>query len=303
MNDWLPHNLAVVLQGASMLGACAGVIGCFAVLRRRSLVGDAMSHAALPGVCIAFLIAGEKQFWVLLAGAFVAGLAGIVTLALLRRWSRLKEDATISIVRSVFYGAGIVLLSVIQAIPGSARAGLESFILGKTAGLTIADARLIMLLSLATLAVVVLFFKEFKLVTFDAEFAQVQGWPSQLIDGLMMLLLVFAVVIGLPAVGVLMMAALLIIPGAAARFWTDRLGVLLVVAGAFGMSAGVAGSFVSATFEKLPAGPSIVLAATTLFLVSLVFAPRRGLIARWLNRQRDRVLLQPPAEPHGGAVP
>jgi manganese/zinc/iron transport system permease protein len=301
MSHWIDHNLAVVLQGASLLGACAGVIGCFAVLRRRSLVGDALSHAALPGVCIAFLIAGEKQFWVLLAGALVAGLAGIVTLALLRRWSRLKEDATISIVRSVFYGAGIVLLSVIQAIPGSARAGLESFILGKTAGLTEGDVRVIMLLSLATLAVVVLCFKEFKLVTFDAEFAQVQGWPSQLIDGLMMLLLVFAVVIGLPAVGVLMMAALLIIPGAAARFWTDRLGVLLIVAGAFGMGAGVLGSFVSASFDKIPAGPSIVLSATLLFLASLAFAPRRGLVARWLNRRRDRVLLQPPAEPQGGA--
>lgn len=292
MTDWLPYNTLIVLQGVSLLGACAGVIGCFAVLRKRSLVGDALAHASLPGVCLAYLVVGEKHFSALLFGAFLSGLVGIAAMAVIQRWTRLKEDVGIALILSTFFGAGVVLLSVIQKMDGSGKAGLDSFIFGKTAGMSEEDVWLIGGLALATLSIVALLYKEYKLVAFDAEFAQVQGWPARLLDFSLMLLLLGVVVIGLPAVGILLMAALLIIPASTARFWTHRLAWMLLLSAGFGAGAGVSGAFASDKLERLPTGPCIILACTTFFVSSLLFAPGRGLIARWQERRRDRAILR-----------
>jgi len=291
MSEWLTYNSLIVLQGVTLLGACSGVIGCFAVLRRRSLVGDALAHSSLPGVCAAYLIVGEKHFSAMLLGAFIAGLLGITIMAILKRYTRIKEDAAIALILSTFFGAGIVLRSIIQQTEGSGRAGLDSFIFGKTAGMIDDDANLITALSVATLAIVALCYKEFKLVAFDAEFAQVQGWPSRLLDFALMLLLLGSVVIGLPAVGILLMAAMLIIPAAAARFWTHRLSYMLLISAGFGMGAGILGTFLSAT-EGMPTGPCIILVCALFFFASLLFAPKRGVIARLLARRRDQLTLR-----------
>ena len=292
MTDWLPYNTRVVLQGVSILGASAGVIGCYAVLRRRALVGDAVAHASLPGLAVAFLVTGERHFPALLLGAAVSGLLGIGVLALLRRWTRLKEDAAIGLVLGTFFGAGTVLMSIIQQLPGGARAGLDSFIFGKTAGMSAEDVRLITGLGVGTLLVVLCLYKEFKLISFDPAFAQVQGWPARGLDFLLTVLIVLAVVIGLPAVGVLMMAALLIIPAAAARFWTNRLSTMLLLAGLFGLISGLLGTLASAGLDRIPAGPAIILVCAGLFGFSLLFAPRRGVIAHGLASRRDRQALR-----------
>ena len=295
MSFGLSYNEALVLQGASLLGASSGVIGCFAVLRRRALTGDALSHATLPGLCLGFLVAGQAGMLALLSGAAISGVLGIGIIAGLRRWTRIKDDAAIGIVLSVFTGLGVVLLSVVQGRPRGGQAGLDSFIFGKTAGMIWQDAVWITILALATLLIVVVAFKEFKLVAFDPGFARVQGWPAFAVDFVLMLLIVVAIVIGLPAAGVLMMAALLVIPGAAARFWTERLHVMLLLAGLFGMASGAAGTFLTMIFVKAPTGPTIILVASLIFLVSLLFAPRRGVIARSLERRQLRQLLAPPA--------
>ncbi len=300
MNNWLPYNTQIVLLGVSLLGACAGVIGCFAVLRQRSLVGDALSHATLPGVGLAFLIAGGKNFPAMLIGAFLSGLLGIGVLAVLKRFTRIKEDAGIAIVLSTFFGAGVVLATVIQQSHTGGQAGWNAFIFGKSAGMIWDDVQLIVMLVLATLVIVALCYKEFQLVTFDPGFAHVQGWPARLLDFGLMLLLLVAVVIGLPAVGVLLMAAMLIIPAAAARFWTQRLGWMLLIAAGIGSIAGICGTFLSDNVA-LPLGPCIILAATSLFAISFLFAPRRGLIARLYARQRDRLALL--AQLQSGAGP
>lgn len=280
------YNLGVVLTGVSLLGAAAGVIGCFALLRGRALTGDALAHAALPGLCLSFLIAGERNMPTLLAGALGSGLAGIAVLAGLRRWTRLKEDAALGIVLSLFFGLGLVLLTVIQGLPEGSRAGLKSFIFGKAAGMLRDDLVWLAALAALTLMAVLLLFKEFRLVSFDDSFARVQGWPAGLLDFLQMLLIVVAVVIGLPVVGVVLMAALLVIPAAAARLWTERLGVMLTLAAGFGLAAGVAGTLVSARFERASTGPCIILVGAGIFLVSLGVAPRRGLLSRlWLERR------------------
>lgn len=280
-----------VMIGTALLGATAGVIGTFAVLRRRALVGDMLSHAALPGICIAFLIMGNRNLIGLSLGALATGLLGIGVMTLIRRWTRTKEDAAIGIVLSTFFGAGIVLLSIIQQQPSGNQAGLASYLFGETAGITRDDIRLIAGVSIFCMIVVTLLYKEFELLSFDPEFAAAQGWPTLALDLLMMGTLAVVTIVGLPICGVILMAALIILPGAAARFWTDRLGQLLLIAAIGGAAAGVLGTFFASPLPqrwfgaqlfdtaKLPPGPLIVLSAATFFLLSLLFAPQRGIVA------------------------
>jgi manganese/zinc/iron transport system permease protein len=282
-------NTRMVLLGTGALGLAAGVIGALAVLRRRALVGDALAHAALPGVCVSFLVFRERSLPLFLLGALVFGVLGVLTMNAIRRFTRIKEDAAIAIVLGSFFGLGIALSGIIQRLPSGNRAGLDGFLFGKAAGMVQADVTLIAAASALALLGVVALYKEFKLVGFDRAFAGSLGWRVSLLDLILMCLLAIVTVVGLPAVGVVLMAALLIIPGVTARFWTDRLAPHLALAGLFGTLAGLIGSALSAVLPApegslsrgFPTGPLIVLVAGTLFVVSLLFAPRRGLIARW----------------------
>jgi len=292
---------ANVMLGTGLLGATAGVIGTFAVLRRRALVSDMLSHAALPGICIAFLLTQSRNLLELALGALASGLVGIWLMILLRRWSRTKEDAAIGIVLSTFFGAGVVLLSIIQQQPTGNQAGLSSYMFGETAGITRQDIHLIAGVSLLCLTVVTLLYKEFELLSFDPEFAAAQGWPTLILDLLMMGTLAVVTIVGLPLCGVILMAALIILPGTAARFWTNRLGHLLVIAALGGAAAGVGGTFLASPLPQLwfnmpllatsrmPPGPLIVLSATAFFVLSLLFAPQQGVLASLLAELRLRV--------------
>jgi manganese/zinc/iron transport system permease protein len=285
----LPYNTLVVLSGVGLLGASAGMVGAFAVLRKRSLTGDALAHAALPGLCIAFLLLGERNLTAMLLGALASGVLGNMVIAALVRWTRVKEDAAIGTVLGGFFGLGVVLVTGIQHMSSTgSKAGLDSYILGKTAGMTAGDVYLILAASVACLAVVLLLFKEFKLIAFDGDFARSLGWPVYGLDLLLMTLVAVAVVIGLPAVGVVLMAALLIMPAAAARFWTERLGRMLALSGAFGLAIGVIGTSISATFAVMPAGPIIVLTGTAFFLVSMLAGTKRGVVAQSLRHRKFR---------------
>jgi len=295
----------IVLLGTSLLGSVAGVLGSFAVLRRRALMGDLLSHAALPGLCLAFIIMGQRHFAGMLGGALVTGLAGVALITLVCRFTRTKEDAALGIVLSTFFGAGVVLSSIIQHQEGGgAKAGLESYIYGQAVGMGRQDLYLIAGVSAAALLVVLLLYKEFKVLSFDSGFARAQGWPVLTLDMTMMGTLALVTVIGLPAVGVVLMAAMLILPGATARFWTNRLGPLLLLSGIIGCLTGGIGTLVSAGLVKewlgfdplgfgrsesnLPTGPVIVLCGTAVFLFSVFFAPRRGAIARLWDAVRLR---------------
>ncbi len=285
----IPYNTLVVLLGTCLLGANAGLVGSFAVLRRRALTGDALAHAALPGLCLAFLIVGERSLPVLLTGAFVSGVIGVMVIAGLRSATRVKEDAAIGIVLSVFFGLGIVLSSIVQRTEGvGSKAGLNSYILGKTAGILRQDVILMGSVSLLSLVVIATFYKEFKTIVFDPDFGRVQGLPVLLLDLILMGLIAVAVVFGLPMVGVVLMAALLILPSASARYWTDRLELLLLLATIFGGAIGLIGTHFSATYPDLPTGPVIVLVGSGFFVVSVLFAPRRGFIHRTFDEWRLR---------------
>jgi manganese/zinc/iron transport system permease protein len=289
-----------VMMGTALLGATAGVVGTFAVLRRRALVGDMLSHAALPGICLAFLIIGSRNFLALSFGALASGVIGIICVSLLVRWTRTKEDAAIGIVLSTFFGLGMVLLSIAQRRTTGYPAGLKSYLLGEAAGISRGDVQLIGVVALVCLAVIVLLYKEFKLLSFDGDFATAQGWPAFGLDLVMMGALAVVTIVGLPICGVILMAALVILPGASARFWTNRLGSLLVIAAIAGAGAGVLGTFLASPLPqqwfgvelldntKYPPGPLIVLSAAGFFLFSMLFAPQRGIVASALAEVRLR---------------
>lgn len=296
------YNTLVVLACTSLLGATSGLVGTFAILRRRALLGDALAHAALPGICVAFMVWGERSLPIMLLGALVCGVLGVLIVSFLAWATRIKEDAAIGAVLGVFFGAGIALSTWIsKATPTGSRAGLDSYILGKTAGIIRQDVYLIAGVSLACLVVIALLYKEFKLATFDRDFSRVQGWPTLALDLLLMGLIAVIVVVGLPAVGVVLMAAMLILPAAAARFWTDKLGTMLALASGLGLFIGCSGTLASAQFSLTPAGPVIVLVGSAVFLVSMLLAPRRGTVARLVEQWRFnawlRERLQRPGEP------
>lgn len=288
----IAYNTAIVLAGTTLLGATSGLIGTFALLRRRALLGDTLAHAALPGLCIGFLVWGDRSLPVMLAGGLLSGVAGIGVVAWLRRFTRIKDDAALGIVLSVFFGGGLALVKYIQTrSAGGSRAGIDHYIFGSAAGMIAADVKLIAAVALLGVAAVALFYKEFRLVTFDAAFARVQGWPALVLDFFIMLLVSVTVIIALPAAGVVLTAALLILPAAAARFWTTRLGTMLALAALFGAITGGAGTSVSAWGSGTPTGPTIVLAGAVVFVTAMLFAPRRGLLAKALAERRARLRL------------
>ncbi|HWN40868.1 MAG TPA: iron chelate uptake ABC transporter family permease subunit [Thermoanaerobaculia bacterium] len=275
-----------VLIGATLLGALAGTLGSFALLRRQSLLGDALAHAALPGVCIAYLITGTKSPLPLFLGALIAGLLGSLLILATVRWSRIKEDSAIGIVLSVFFGIGIVLLTYIQKLPAGNQSGLDKFLFGQAATLVEEDLKVMAVLGAIVVAFVLIFYKEFKLLSFDREFGSSLGLPMRRMEVLLTLLLVVVVVVGLQTVGVVLIVATLITPAAAARQWTDRLGAMLLLSAGIGAAAGAAGSLVSASMAKLPTGPVIVLVSSSVLIVSLLLAPQRGILwARLRERQ------------------
>lgn len=275
-----------VLAGATLLGAVGGVLGCFALLRRQSLLGDAMSHAALPGVCLAFLATGTKDPLPLALGALVAGLAASLIILGIVRWSRIKEDSGIGIVLSVFFGLGIVLLTYIQRLPAGNQSGLDRYLFGQAATLMERDLQVMAILAAVVAVTLGLLYKELALVTFDRAFAASLGLPVRVLEVVLTALLVLTVVVGLQTVGVVLIVATLVTPAAAARQWTDSLGTMLLLAGTIGGTSGAVGALMSAGAARLPTGPTIVLVASVVLVISLLFAPRRGLIQARLRERR-----------------
>jgi len=291
MNVWMylqDPNTQWVLFGCMLLGLSGGVLGSFAFLRGRSLMGDALAHAALPGVCLMYLLTGSKSVGLFLIGAAIAGLVATTCITAITRHTRIKEDTAIAIILSVFFGIGIVLLTFIQHSASGNQSGLDKFLFGQAASLVSSDVTQMIVVSIILLSITTLLFKEFTLLTFDPGYGRGLGFPMGLLDGLLMMMLLTTVVIGLQAVGVVLMAAMLIAPAVTARYWTDRLSTMVILAGVFGALSGMLGTLFSTQVENLPTGPMIVLAATCFFLFSLLFSPRRGLLFRLLRFLRLR---------------
>lgn len=285
------YNTRLVVLSTAALGIAAGLVGVFLLLRKRSLMGDALAHSTLPGIAIAFVVmvslGGDgKSLPGLVAGAAVAGVLGTLVMLAIRNTTLLRDDVAMGFVLSVFFGLGVALLGMIQAMPQASAAGLESFIYGKAASMVRQDFYLIAGVALCAALAAILLFKEFTLLCFDESFASTEGWPVLALDILLLGLVTAVTVIGLQSVGLILIIAFLITPPAAARFWTDRLSVMTALAAAFGAISGWFGASVSALFPRLPAGAIIVAVTSAIFLASMVFAPNRGILARHL-RQRS----------------
>lgn len=285
------YNAALVAIGAALLGAAAGSSGTFLFLRKRALVSDALAHSTLPGICIAFMLmvafggSGRSLIGLLLGSAFSAGL-GVFAVHLLSSRTRLPEDAAIGAVLSTFFGFGVVLLTVIQTMRSGYQAGLESFLLGSTAGMLYEDALLIAVGGALAILFIILFRRPLTLASFNPEFALTIGVRVRATDIAMMLLAMAVTVIGLKVVGLVLIVALLVIPPVSARFWSNRVEVVALLAGVFGAVAGYLGAALSASAPSMPTGPIIVLVGTSIFVISFLFAPERGLLAGLLRRRR-----------------
>lgn len=276
------YNTRVVLLGTVVLGITSGLLGVYLLLRRRALIGDAIAHATLPGVALAFLWTAsqgqEKSLIVLLTGAAISGALGGATVLALRHMTRIREDAALGIVLSVFFGGGIALSKLVQS-DGNA-SGLESFIYGKAASMTAEHVQLSVIVGLLVIAVILLLGKELKILCFDTELARSQGWPVLLLDSVLIGMVVAVTIVSLQAIGLILAIALLVIPAASARFWTHSLPAMLAISGTVGAFSCASGTLLSAGFAKLPSGATIVLAACVLFAFSFAFGTQRGVVWR-----------------------
>lgn len=277
---FLTYNTLVVAVGVAAVGCAAGVVGTFGVLRKRALVGDAAAHATLVGVATALLLTGQRDLAVLLVGGLLSAMVAIVFLVFIRKFTRTRDDAATAIVLSVSFGLGITLISgmVSRGVPGSG--GLERFLLGHTASLTVNDALLLGIVSVVGVLCIVVGLKEATLVAFDSDFAAAAGWPAAIIDLVLIGLIAVMVVVGLPAAGAVLVTALVVIPPAVARQWTERLIPMLVIAGLVGLFSGLVGVVLSSLAVQVPTGPVVVLVATAFLIVSILVAPCRGILWR-----------------------
>ncbi|WP_223067630.1 metal ABC transporter permease [Paenibacillus caui] len=300
MLNWLAGmltdpNVRWILFGSLLLGLGNGVIGSFSYLRKQSLLGDTLAHASLPGICISFMLSGVKSVGLFVVGAILSGMVATFGIHAITRYTRIKQDAAMGIVLSFFFGIGIVLMTHIQHSGNGNQSGLDKYMFGQAASMMKPDLYMMAAVSAGLILLSILLFKEFKLVSFDPGYARGLGYPAAALEQLLLFLTVVSVVAGVQAVGVVLIAALLITPAAAARYWTHRLGVMVVLAGLFGALSGAAGTLVSSALDNLPTGPVTVLSATSLFVLSALFAPGRGVIAKALVSRKvksDYVLQQ-----------
>ena len=284
-------NIRYVVFGSVLLAASSAIVGTFTFLKKKALVGDAVAHAVLPGVCLAFMLAGNKNPILLIIGAFITGWLSLVIIDFINAQTKIKEDTAIGLVLSVFFGIGILLLTIIQHSGNAAQSGLDHFLFGKAASLVGQDLITFSIIAVILIIAVFIFYKELKLITFDQDYAHVIGFPVRLLELLLTTLTVLAVVTGIQAIGVVLMAAMLITPAAAARFWTDRLMIMVLLAAAFGAFSGVSGAYISYVAPSMPTGPWIVMIISMIALSSFFFAPKKGILYRANARRKLKKLM------------
>lgn len=285
-------NVIYVSLGTIILGASAAVVGSFTFLRKRALIGDAIAHAILPGICIAFLFSGTKNYFFLIIGAFISGWISILLVDYISKNSKIKEDTAIGLILSVFFGFGILLLTYIQQSGNAAQTGLDSFLFGKAASMVQQDVIIFSIISILLVITVTLFYKELQLISFDEAFGQSMGLPVKGLVFMLSSLTVLAVVTGIQAVGVVLMAALLITPTAAAKYWSGYLPRILVLAAFIGGFSGFSGTLISYIAPNMPTGPWVVMVLSIIAFGSILFAPKKGIVAKWLKQIHHKHRIQ-----------
>ena len=286
------YTTQMVLLGTALLGLASGIAGTFAVLRKESLIGDGLSHAALPGVVIAFLLTGIKDIEVLIAGAALSSIAAAWLITITVENSKIKFDGALATILSAFFGLGMVLLTYLQSLNNAGQAGLSKFIFGQAATILARDVYITSAAALIIIVLTALFWKELKLISFDVEYAKTLQIPVTFTLILYRSLLIMTIIIGIQSVGAILISSLLIAPAVGARQWTNKLGTMCILAGFFGMVSAIGGTIWSTTVQKLPTGPAIIVILSVIVLLSLIFAPNRGILWQYRkNKQSKRALL------------
>lgn len=283
------HNLRVIFLGVTSLGLAAGLLGCFLLFRKRSLLSDTVGHATLPGVVGGFLVTSSiggvygKSFLGLLLGSLLFGWLSVQTVQYLVRRTRLRQDAALAVSLTGFYALGIVLLSVVQSSGLPQSSGLEYYLYGMVASMVEAEAWMLFGTTVFAVLLTMIFLKELNVLCFDETFTQTQGLPHRWLDeGLMFISLVVAIV-GLQTVGLLLIMAMFIVPPSTARLWTSSLKKTLVISALVGAVGALAGALLSANISNLPAGATMILCTAFLFFLSLLFGYRRGVLMKYLR--------------------
>lgn len=274
-------TVQIVVIGTVLIAACSAMVGTYTYLRKRTLVGDAVAHAIFPGICLGFMLSGSKNPLYLLIGAIIVGWIALLLMDRIVEKTKLKTDTALAYILTFFFGIGSVLMSYIQKSGNASQSGLHDFLFGKAANMVINDVYVFGITSLLLLATVLLFFKQFKLISFNPEFASSIGINVRFFNFLLTTMTVVSVSIGIQAVGVVLMSALLITPATTARLWTHRLNKLMLLAGVFGALSGVLGAYVSFTSSNMPTGPWFVVFLTIFAVLSIFFAPKSGLVSRY----------------------
>lgn len=290
-------NFHWVLTSTLILGAAAGMVGSLAYWKKQSLMSDALAHAALPGVIIGFLLIGEKNIILLILGAAISALIGAFFIQWVQSATRISEDTAMGMVLSIFFGFGIMLLTIVNRTAGGNQSGLDSFIFGQAASMVRTDVFTMLILAISVIAIVFIGFKEWKIYLFDPNFAKGIGLSLRGMNVIYTLVLVTTIVIGIQAVGVILIAALLIIPSVSARYWTNSFRLMIFLSALFGGVSGVLGTFISAIGKGWPTGPFIVIFATLFFIISLVFGKEKGIFINYIERRTQRKHLISPHRP------
>lgn len=286
------YTTQMVLLGTALLGLASGIAGTFAVLRKESLIGDGLSHAALPGVVIAFLLTGIKDIEVLIIGAALSSITAAWLITITVENSKIKFDGALATILSAFFGLGMVLLTYLQSLNNAGQAGLSKFIFGQAATILARDVYITSAAALIIIVLTALFWKELKLISFDVEYAKTLQIPVTFSLILYRSLLIMTIIIGIQSVGAILISSLLIAPAVGARQWTNKLGTMCILAGFFGMVSAIGGTIWSTTVQKQPTGPAIIVILSVIVLLSLIFAPNRGILWQYRkNKQSKRALL------------
>ena len=286
------YTTQMVLLGTALLGLASGIAGSFAVLRKESLIGDGLSHAALPGVVIAFLLTGIKDIEVLIIGAALSSITAAWLITITVENSKIKFDGALATILSAFFGLGMVLLTYVQSLNNAGQAGLSKFIFGQAATILARDVYITSAAALIIIVLTALFWKELKLISFDVEYAKTLQIPVTFTLILYRALLIMTIIIGIQSVGAILISSLLIAPAVGARQWTNKLGTMCILAGFFGMISAIGGTIWSTSVQKLPTGPAIIVILSVIVLLSLIFAPNRGILWQYCkNKQSKQALL------------
>lgn len=282
------HTFQIVAIGTGLLGWISGITGTYVTLRGESLLGDALSHSALPGIAIAFLIVQDKQTLPLLIGASIIGVMATALIKFIHKRSVAKFDSALSLILTSFFGLGLVLMTYIQRHGNSHQAGLSNFIFGQASAMLRSDVHLILMASIIVMITILFCWKPFKVLIFDADFAYTRYTYAHVFEVVLALLVVLTIMIGLESVGVVLVSSLLIGPSIAARQWSNHLPTVMILSGILGGLSGILGTLTSSLINHIPTGPTIILWISLIVIISILFAPQRGIIAQFYRRQQHQ---------------